>query len=326
LIRFSEQGEERVISGPFLKHLAQKLEKHTGVARKRPVGDLLKILHRGKSSKLPVDDCGVILDDGGYLLFTADSLQDWLLEDPYFAGFCGVNVVVNDIYAMGGVPRAVVDSIYMIEGEKTWLRLLGEGMRDACEKFNVVMSGGHLDPDAGFRALSVSGIGKAERVMSTFDAEPGDAVMFAFDLNGKLRGSFPIWDSSTGTEEGILRRKYLELVKIAEEGLATACRDISNAGCIGTLGMMMEASQTAAWLDLAAIPVPNNLSLEEWIFTYPSYGFILTVPLAFASSVENSFRRQGIAAVQVGRVVEGRGVTLVWQGESVETYSSGIIF
>ncbi len=313
------------IPSTILGNVLNKLENHTGVARKRPVSFLLDILNYNESLPLG-DDCGIVPSGDGHLLFTADAIKDWLFEDPYYAGFCGINVVVNDIYAMGGLPWAVTNVIHMGEDDHEWLRAIAEGLRDACKLFGLSMSGGHLDPDAGFRALSVSGIGRANRAISTFGARAGDCIIAVYDLTGARRESFPIWDSSTGADPEMLRKKYRAMVEIAEKGLATACRDISNAGIIGTLAMMMETSKTSATVNLAAIPRPRPVPLEEWLFIYPSYGFILAVSPPQAAAAVELFHRRGLAAAEVGKVIEGRGVLLQWQGEQAQVYAEGIIF
>ena len=57
------------------------------------------------------DDCAAIPDGDGHLLFAIEGfVEDFVAQQPWFAGYCGVMVNVSDIYAMGGRPLAVVDA------------------------------------------------------------------------------------------------------------------------------------------------------------------------------------------------------------------------
>ena len=59
------------------------------------------------------DDCAAIPDGDGWLLFAIEGfVNDFVEQDPRFAGHCGIMVNLSDIAAMGGRPIAVVDAIW----------------------------------------------------------------------------------------------------------------------------------------------------------------------------------------------------------------------
>jgi selenophosphate synthetase-related protein len=72
-------------------------------------------------------------------------------------------------------------------------------------------------------------------------------------------------------------RDDLDLVAAAAEaGEAWAARDVSMPGVAGSLLQLCEsAGGLGAVLDLDALPVPPGLSLERWLLSFPSYGFLL---------------------------------------------------
>ncbi|MFX8685055.1 AIR synthase-related protein, partial [Acinetobacter baumannii] len=67
------------------------------------------------------------------------------------------------------------------------------------------------------------------------------------------------------------------LAEIAESGLAKAAKDISQAGIVGTAGMLAECSRVAITIDITAIPKPADVALDRWLQTFPSYGYLLAV-------------------------------------------------
>ena len=58
------------------------------------------------------DDAAVIPHGDGFLLLAAEGITEALVRrDPRLAGRCAVQANINDIYAMGGRPLAMVDVI-----------------------------------------------------------------------------------------------------------------------------------------------------------------------------------------------------------------------
>lgn len=289
------------------------------LARKRAVLPLLKVLDpRGAGRAYGLgDDCGYLRDGQGYLLLSTDSIREELLEHPRFAGFCAVNVAVNDIYATGGVPLALVDTLYIPEGDGEWAETVAGGLRDGCDFFELTMLGGHLDAGAARRGLSVTAMGRASSLMGTFGAVPGDKVLFTYDPEGRWHGEMRIWDASSGRPPERVLENYAMLAEIAEGGLASACRDVSNAGLPGTLAMLAAASGVGARLALDRVPRPDGIEEEEWLRAFPSYGFIFTLTPGKARGVEELLRMQGLKAAVCGEICEGIRLAFSWGGEEV---------
>ena len=108
--------------------------------------------------------------------------------------------------------------------------------------------------------------------MGTFGAVAGDAVIFAYDPEGRwLDGPTRIWDASSGREPGRVLENYAVLTEIAEGGLASACRDVSNAGLPGTLAMLADASGCRPAWNWTGCPVRR-----EWRRTSGWKGFPVT--------------------------------------------------
>jgi AIR synthase-related protein len=263
------------------------------------------------------DDCAAIPDGDGYLLLAIEGfISAFVARDPWFAGWCGVMVNISDIAAMGGRPIAVVDALWA-SGSKGAEPIL-DGLRDASAAFGVPIIGGHTNLRAESQQLSVAILGRAQRLLTSFDAAPGDRLVAAIDLRGRYREPFPNWEAATDAPAGRLRGDIELLPLIAEAGLSGAAKDISQAGLIGTAMMLAECSGVGLSIDLGAVPFPEDVPLERWLLSFPSFGYILAVPPAHVDEVVARFTARGIAAADVGAVTTG-SVVEVTDGHARET-------
>ncbi len=266
----------------------------------------------------PGDDAGAVETPAGYLLLAAEGMRSPLFEDPEFAGFCSVTVNVNDIYAMGGRPFGIVAVVFEGDAGEETRAAFTRGMEAALDHYGLPMLGGHTSTDPGPFRVATCIAGRAERLLRGDGAGPGDDLLVAVDLDGRARERFHAWDTVTRAEPSRTGAKLEALVRVSEIGGARACRDISNAGILGTLAMMMEASGTGAHVDLEGLPVPEGIDLGWWLGAYPSCGFLLAVPPGDPHRVAELFASCGVACGKLGRVVAGSRLTVSLAGESAE--------
>ena len=291
-----------------LESLVDLVRNYEGVRRKRPIKEVVERLNRTHAfgSMLPNygDDAAAIPWQEGYLLVAADGMMTSLLvNEPYAAGKASVMVTVNDIYSMGGRPIGLVN--VLASGDDTQRRKIVEGIEKGCRKLQVPMLGGHLHPDAplNYPALSVTIIGFAKALLRSHLAAPGDQLVLAVDLEGKAGcQSVVSWDANSGKSSEAIRRRLEALPLIAESGLASAAKDVSNAGIIGTTAIMLENSGKGADIDIDAIPAPNSLKIEQWLLCFQSFGFILSVPPEATDRVLSLFSERQITAAVIGIV------------------------
>ena len=261
------------------------------------------------------DDCAAIPDGEAYLLLAAEGLWPPLVEvEPWFAGWCAVLVNVSDIYAMGGRPIAVVDALWSPSEHQT--DALWQGMIAASNAFNVPIVGGHTNSHSPYSALSVAILGRAEHLLTSFDAQPGDALVLVTNLVGRAHPRYPFWDAATMADSAKLRRHLNLLPKIAELGLCQAGKDVSMGGIIGTTLMLLETSGCGAVLDLDVIPYPTEMALEKWLVSFPSYGFLLSVPPRNLPLLQALFQSEALVCQAIGQVTEARVLTLTAGQES----------
>lgn len=249
------------------------------------------------------DDCAVLPNNEGYSLLAIEGfINRFVEEDPWFAGWCGVMVNISDIAAMGGHPLAVVNALWSAREEKAAQVLAG--MAAASTAFGVPIVGGHTNLRSQQTQLSVSILGQAKALLSGFAARPGQAIVAVIDLRGAWRAPYLNWNAATTTDPELLRRYIALLPDIAESGLAIAAKDISQAGLLGTLTMLLESSQSGAEIHLDAIPKPPDESWQEWLCAFPSFGYLLTTDVVHLPLLLERFHRCGIAAAHIGAVTD----------------------
>jgi len=229
-------------------------------------------------------------------------------SDPYFAGYCGVMVNASDVYAMGGRPIAVVDALWS-DGATTAEPAM-RGLADAARIYGIPIVGGHTNMRAGSGQLAVAILGRANKLLTSFDAMPGDILVAAIDLRGSFRAETPYWDASSGKRPEDLRAALDIMPMLAESGLCRAAKDISMAGLVGTALMLCEASQIGLTIYTDAIPRPAIVPIERWLTVFPSYGFLLAVAAADQPAVLRAFAALGVSAAVIGACDDTQRVML----------------
>lgn len=308
----------------MLRKIIEQIRSYEGLTRKQQVGlitDYLRGVSNFGNTLIDFgDDAAVLKDENGYLLLAADGIwPKFLLEEPYQAGKASVMVNVNDIYAMGGRPLAMVNVIASAK-PADW-ELVMEGIRKGCEKFRVPMVGGHFHPDVRESSLSVAILGRAKRLLTSHSAKVDDNLVLAIDLDGQ-RGCKSVysWDANSGKSTDEVLERLEALVYIAQEGLADTAKDISNAGILGSIGTLLETSKKGALIDIEKIPKPPQIGLLDWLKAYPSFGFVLSVKHANTKACLQAFHERKTAARVIGKVTQARKMVLRYAGQE------GILF
>jgi len=291
--------------------LVNSLRRSAALAAKAEIGLVAERLGLA-SAAIPVgDDCAAIPDGDGHLLFAIEGfINAFVAADPWFAGWCSVMVNLSDIAAMGGRALAVVDAVWA-DGEASAAAIL-EGMRAASDAYGVLIVGGHTNLHNPQAQLAVAVVGRAgSRLLTSFDARPGDALIAAIDHRGAYRRPFDNWQAALGAPHERLRADLALLPEIAERGLARAAKDISQGGIPGTAAMLAESSGVAIDIDLDAIEPPPGVAFERWLKTFPSFGFVLSAPRSSLDATVELFRGRDIHAGVIGEVRGGSQVALV---------------
>src|SRR5712691_11302785 len=160
-----------------LDNIAATLRASRGVAAKRDIAAVVARLGVSSEFVVPVgDDCAAIPDGDGFLLLAIEGfMNEFVAGDPWFAGWCGVMVNVSDVAAMGGRPIAVVDAVWAASDADAAPVLAV--MLAASEAFGVPVVGGHTNARTDRGQLSVAILGRAQCLLTSFDARPADRLV-----------------------------------------------------------------------------------------------------------------------------------------------------
>ena len=284
---------------------AQHLQQSVSLLHKQDIQSASRHLAQVHSPQTDTillgDDCAAIPDGDSYLLLAAEGLLPAFVEaDPWFAGWSAIMVNVSDIYAMGGRPIAVVDTLWSqpnTDTEPIWA-----GMKAAAHTYNVPIVGGHTNGHSPYTSLSVAILGRATALISSFHAQPGDTLLIATDFRGHAHPTYPFWNAATTADPARLRSDLDLLPQLAEAGLCRAGKDISMGGILGTTLMLLETSGCGATLDLTHIPCPTDLALDRWLISFPSYGFLLSVLPDHVETIRAIFQQRHLVCEAIGSI------------------------
>jgi len=264
------------------------------------------------------DDCAAIPDGaGGFLLFAAEGIVSSFLDSsPWFAGYSAVMVNISDVCAMGGVPLAVTDVLWIkdsADGLQIW-----EGMQAASKAYGVPIVGGHTCYRSKGRNLAVSILGKAEKLLTSFDAKPGQNLLIAMDLKGSYFEDYPFFNASTSAQPDHLQNIITLMAVLANKGWSRVAKDISMGGIIGTLAMLMHSSGVGAEIELMSIPKPSDIQWEKWLTSFPSFGFLFTCDDEHLANIRHHFHQAQIHCEAIGVITESGPLTVSCNNEKIE--------
>ena len=152
---------------------------------------------KNESTKYGVgDDCAVLSYPDTEVLVTTDMLMEGVHFDLTYIdlkhlGYKSAMVNISDIFAMNGTPRQLTVSLalskrFTVED----VELFYEGLRLACEKWNVDIVGGDTTSSYTGLAISITCIGEArkEDVVYRNGARDTDLICVSGDLGAAYMG------------------------------------------------------------------------------------------------------------------------------------------
>ena len=256
------------------------VRSHPGLLAKRAIGAVRGAVANPDALSGPGDDGAVVeMPQGGSLIVCGEAMHPpFVASDPHGAGMAAVLANVNDIAAMGAVPTAIVNTV--VAPAPVAAECL-RGIAEAAALYEVPVVGGHISEHPGEPALSAFALGSADRVLSATRATPGQALVFVCCLDGRMRDDFPFF-TTISTQGPRLAADVRLLAEAARAGLATAAKDVSMSGVIGSLAMLLEPGRLGADIDLDAMPVPAGVDPSRWLVSFPTYAFWLATDRAEA--------------------------------------------
>ncbi len=297
-----------------LDELATAVRLYPGLLNKAAIGLVTEVLGESDWIVGPGDDGAAVPALGAHVVACGEALLPaFVRADPFNAGFAAVLTNLNDLAAMGATPLGIVDTII---GDEESARAALLGMRHACDLYGVTILGGHLTLSATERAISAFGVGTTHHPLSVTNVAPGQSLLVGCALEGSMREDFPFFRSFDA--RGRRCAGDLEvLAEVADSGACVAAKDISMAGLIGSLAMLLEWGRFGTTLDLDRLPRPDGVDLARWLTCFPSFGFLLCAPPGREAECAEPFLRRGLHAAVVGRI-DDSGLVALRRGDDVK--------
>jgi uncharacterized protein len=276
---------------------------HPGLVNKSVLGLVTEALGPTDWVGGPGDD-GAAMDALGAKVIACGEalLPQFVARDPYGAGFAAVLTNVNDVAAMGGVPLGIVDTIV---ATRELARTALDGMQRAGELYDVPIVGGHLTEFDGPPSISAFAVGTTHSVLSVTRARPGQSLLFAAALNGEMRTDFPFFRAFEQRGRRCAGDVRV-LAQVAGSGACVAAKDVSMAGVIGSLAMLLECRGLGASVDLDVLPRPDGVPLAVWLNCFPSFAFLMCSPPGREAECLAPFRERRLHAGVIG-TLDGSG-------------------
>jgi selenophosphate synthetase-related protein len=293
-----------VSDAAILVDLVEAVRSHPGLVSKASLAMVVDVLGGDDPVRGPGDD-GAVLEVGDRKVVTCGEAlwPPFVDSDPRGAGIAAVVANVNDLAAMGARPLGLVDTI--VAPEATARRAL-EGIAHAAALYRVPILGGHLTVYDGPASLSAFGLGVASRVLSAANVAPGQILLVAACVEGRMRPDFAYFSSIAERGER-LGDDVRILADVADAGLCVAAKDVSMSGVLGSLALLLEISGCGATVDVAALPRPEGVPLTDWSVAFPTFSFVLAAPSDRVDACRRAFRRRGLECEACG-VVDSSGI------------------
>jgi selenophosphate synthetase-related protein len=146
---------------------------------------------------------------------------------------------------------------------------------------------------------------------------PGQSIVFGASIEGEMRSDFPFFRGfdQRGTRcPGDVRL----LADVAESGACVAAKDVSMAGIIGSLAMLLEHGRFGCTVDLDQLPCPDEVELSRWLTCFPNYAFLLCCPSDRVEDCRAAFHARDLVAEVIGVVDDTGRVAVASGSETVE--------
>ena len=82
--------------------------------------------------------------------------------------------------------------------------------------------------------------------------------------------------------------------------------------------MLLEPTRTGAEIDIARIPIPDLVSLPDWLSAFPNYAFLLTALPDRTEDVRRPFLDRGLACEVVGEIADTGVLRVRLDGEQAD--------
>ncbi|HHF09100.1 MAG TPA: phosphoribosylformylglycinamidine synthase subunit PurL, partial [Candidatus Atribacteria bacterium] len=312
--------------------------EHCGYTHSR---NWFKFLPRqGRFQALVGEDAGGIVYDGLALVFKMESHNHPSQVEPKQGAATGVGGIIRDILGSGARPIACLDSLRFAPPDENRSRYIFRGVIDGIAFYGncvgVPTVAGELYFHPSFRGnclVNVMCIGLVPEggLMRAVAKGEGNAIIYVgnktgrdgiggcsilasqeFAGNEEKRPSVQIGDPFS---EKCLIEATLEAIK---SGRVVGIKDMGAAGLTCSTSEIAAAGDSGMEVDLDRVPVREK-GMEAWeiMMSESQERMLLCVEKGYEERICDIFRKWGLEAEVIGRVVNSGRVTIRYRGEVV---------
>jgi selenide, water dikinase len=289
------------------------------------------------------DDAGVyqIAPDQA-LVQTVDFFTP-IVDDPYTFGQIAATNALSDVYAMGGKPLTSLALVCFPEKAELSIleSILAGGLSKMIEAGCTVIGGHSIRDEETKFGYSVTGVVHPKKVLANAGAKPGDALLFTKGIGTgvistaiKKGNAEARWIDAAVRSMTMLNKRAAEAITCGNFRV-NAMTDVTGFGLIGHAREMVLASDVSVRISAGKVPLlegalecvragyipgglKNNRDFAECLVEYDSGvaedvrtllfdpqtagGLLISTP--DGASLTKAFSDAGIAAVQIGEVME----------------------
>lgn len=279
------------------------------------VGDDAALLQVGEGNVLAVSTD--MLVSGTHFLPDAD---------PFMLGHKTLAVNLSDMAAMGATPRWATLAIALPRmneagPDEAWLERFCAGFFALAKQHGVELVGGDTTRGPLNLCVTICGEVPARQALRRSDAQPGDEVWVSGTLGdaalalAHLQGRIVLSaDELAACAPALHQPQPRVALGLALRGLANSAIDISD-GLLGDLGHILDASQVAAEIDFALLPISavarayaqQPLVKQGVLSGGDDYELCFTAPVPRHAEIMSIGARLGLPLACIGKIVAGRG-------------------
>jgi thiamine-monophosphate kinase len=280
------------------------------------------------------DACTYLPPAGKELVITADALVEnrhYLSSDPPDCiAKKMLRVNLSDLAAKGARPVGyLMTTAFGPDIDEAWVAKFARGLAEDQALFGISLMGGDTVATPGPTTLSVTAIGTAPvgKALRRGGAQPGDRLFVTGTigdgllglrvLQGELRGLDPSHARFLAERNQVPQPRVHVGPALLEAGVVHAAMDISD-GLVADAGHIADSSHCGLVIRAERVPLSEAASevlaadldlLESLLTGGDDYEILFTT--RDASVLRDVARKTGVPITEIGKVVEGSGVSVV---------------
>lgn len=306
------------------------------IASKRWVYEQYDHMVRTNTMVRPGSDAAVIRIKGTdkAVALTVDCNGRYCLLHPYEGARLAVVEAARNLVCSGAEPIGLTDCLNFGNPERPdimWQFVLAiEGMKDACEHFNIPIVSGNVSFYNETNGLSiyptpmlgmVGLIEQADRAMTQWFKEDGDVILLLGKTRDDLGGSEYLKvmhhrEQGSPPYLSLETEKMLHdyVLKVIHEGLVQSAHDCSDGGLVVALAESCVSAPTRARGAVVKLEL-GSLRRDTLLFGETQSRVVLSVKPDLADTVLNRAWDAGVPAARIGAVGGDRFVIDVERGQ-----------